>query len=58
MKSAFDISGPSIWTRDAELKRKLQGQEWAKKVQAKKNINDKTQVFTYSKAKCSKPSSS
>lgn len=56
MKNAFDTSGPSIWTRDEELKRKLQGQEWAKKTQAKRNINDKTQVFQYSKAKCSKPS--
>lgn len=58
MTNAFDTSGPSIWTRDEELKRKLQGQEWAKKTQAKRNINDKTQVFQYSKAKCSKPSSS
>ncbi len=53
-KSAFDWNDgtPSIWARDAELKRKLQGQEWAKKVQAKRNI--KTQVFGYYKALSSK----
>lgn len=51
-KSAFEWNDgtPSIWARDAELKRKLQGQEWAKKVQAKRNINDKAQVFIYAKA--------
>jgi len=55
-KSAFEWNDgtPSIWARDAELKRKLQGEEWAKKVQAKRNINDKTQVFAYSKALSSK----
>ena len=52
VKSAFEWNDgtPSIWTRDAELKRKMQGQEWAKKVQEKRDINHKAQVFTYSTA--------
>ena len=52
-KSAFEWNDgtPSIWARDAELKRNLQGQEWAKKTQAKRSINDKKQVFIYAKAK-------
>lgn len=53
VKNAFDWNDgtPSIWTRDTELKRKLLGQAWAKKAQAKKDINYKAQVFTYCKAK-------
>jgi hypothetical protein len=53
VKNAFEWNDgtPSIWTRDAELKRKLLGQAWAKKAQAKKDINYKAQVFTYCKAK-------
>jgi hypothetical protein len=52
VKSAFEWNDgtPSIWSRDIELKRKLQGQEWAKKTQAKRDINDKAQVFIYAKA--------
>lgn len=51
-KSAFNWNDgtPSIWSRDDELRRKMQGQEWAKKVQAKKDINEKTQLFIYCKA--------
>lgn len=53
VKSAFEWNDgtPSIWARDAELKRKIQGQEWAKKTQAKRHIDDRKQVFIYSKAK-------
>ncbi len=52
VKSAFEWNDgtPSIWVRDDELRRRLQGQEWAKKAQAKKDINYKAQVFTYAKA--------
>ena len=55
-KSAFEWNDgtPSIWTRDNELRRKLQGEQWAKKVQAKRDINDKNQVFIYAKALSSK----
>jgi len=53
VKSAFEWNDgtPSIWTRDTELIRKVQGQEWAKKTQAKRHINERKQVFVYSKAK-------
>jgi hypothetical protein len=53
IKSAFEWNDgtPSIWLRDNELRRKIQGEEWAKKGQATKDINYKAQVFTYSKAK-------
>jgi hypothetical protein len=50
MKSAFDYQGPSLWTRDVKLKRYKQGEEFAQKKQNNKNINDKNQVFIYSKA--------
>jgi hypothetical protein len=52
VKTAFEWNDgtPSIWVRDDELRRRLQGQEWAKKAQAKKDINYKAQVFTYAKA--------
>jgi hypothetical protein len=52
IKSAFEWNDgtPSIWSRDDELRRKMQGQEWAKKAQAKKDINYKAEVFTYCKA--------
>ena len=49
-KHPFDYSGASIWTRDTKLKRFKQGDEFAKKRQDKGNINDKNQVFIYSKA--------
>ena len=48
--NAFDYKGPSIWTRDEQLKRFKQGEEFAKKRQDKGNINDKQQVFIYSRA--------
>jgi hypothetical protein len=50
MTSAFDYKGPSIWTRDTKLKRYKQGDDCAKKRQDKRDINDKEQVFIYSKA--------
>ena len=50
MKTAFDYKGPSVWTRDAKMKRMKQGEEYAQKRQTSKNINDKNQVFIYSKA--------
>lgn len=48
--TAFDYKGPSVWTRDAKMKRMKQGEEYAQKRQTSKNINDKNQVFIYSKA--------
>jgi len=51
MTSAFDYKGqPSIWLTDTKLKRFKQGEEYAKKKQDKRDINDKEQVFIYSKA--------
>ena len=50
MTSAFDYKGPSLWTRDEKLKRFKQGEEFAQRKLNKKNINDKEQVFIYSKA--------
>lgn len=51
MTSPWDYKGqPSIWTRDAELKRFKQGEEFAKRKQDKRDINEKNQVFIYSKA--------
>lgn len=50
MNSAFDYKGPSVWTRDAKMKRLKQGEEFAKRKQDNRNINDKNQVFIYSKA--------
>lgn len=51
MTSAFDYKGqPSIWLTDTKLKRFKQGEEFAKKRQDKRDINDKEQVFIYSKA--------
>lgn len=50
MKSAFDYNGPSVWTRDEKMKRFKQGEEFAQRKQNKRNINDKNQVFIYSKA--------
>ena len=48
--TAFDYQGPSVWTRDVKMKRMKQGEEYAQKRQTSKNINDKNQVFIYSKA--------
>jgi len=51
MTSAFDYKGqPSIWLTDTKLKRFKQGDEYTKKRQDKQDINDKEQVFIYSKA--------
>lgn len=50
MTTAFDYKGASIWTRDEKLKRFKQGEEYAKRKQDKRNINEKNQVFIYSKA--------
>jgi hypothetical protein len=51
MKSAFDYKyQPSIWLTDTKLKRFKQGEEFAKRKQDKRDINEKNQVFIYSKA--------
>jgi hypothetical protein len=51
MKSAFDYKDqPSIWLTDTKLKRYKQGEEFAKRKQDKRDINEKNQVFIYSKA--------
>ena len=52
-KNAFDWNDgtPSIWQRDRELKRVLQGQEWGRQTQAKIGLESKEQVNVYSKAK-------
>jgi hypothetical protein len=55
MTSAWEYKGqPSIWTRDEKLKRFKQGEEFAKRKQDKGDINDKNQVFIYSKAMSTK----
>jgi hypothetical protein len=51
-KNAFDWQGePSIWSRDKQLKKILQGQNWGRQTQAKINPNEKREIFYYSKAK-------
>jgi hypothetical protein len=50
MTTAFDYSGKSIWTRDTKMKRLKQGEEYAKRKQDGRDINEKNQVFIYSKA--------
>lgn len=50
MTTAFDYSGKSIWTRDEKMKRLKQGEQYARHKQDKRDINDKNQVFIYSKA--------
>jgi hypothetical protein len=50
MTTAFDYSGKSIWTRDIKMKRLKQGEEFAKRKQDNRDINEKNQVFIYSKA--------
>ena len=55
MKSAFDYKNqPSVWMTDIKLKRLKQGEEYAQRKQAKRDINDKNQVFIYSKAAATK----
>jgi len=55
-KNAFDWNDgtPSIWTRDKELQRLLQGQNWGRQTQAKIGLEAKQQVTVYSHAKPSK----
>ncbi len=50
MTNAFDYKGASIWLRDEKMKRFKQGEEFAKRKQDKRDINEKNQVFIYSKA--------
>lgn len=51
MKTAFDYKGQSsVWLTDTKMKRFKQGEEFAKKRQEKGDINNKNQVFIYSKA--------
>jgi len=52
-KNAFEWNDgtPSIWQRDRELKRLVQGQEWGRQTQAKIGLDTKQQVNVYSKAK-------
>jgi len=54
--NAFDWNDgtPSIWTRDKELKKLLQGQNWGRQAQAKIGLESKQQVVIYTKAKSSK----
>ena len=47
---AFNYEGPSLWNTDKQLKRFKQGEEFAKKKQIGKDIDEKNQVFFYSKA--------
>jgi hypothetical protein len=50
MKTAFDYKDQSsIWLTDTKMKRFKQGDDSAKKRQGKRDINDKEQVFIYSK---------
>ena len=55
MTNAFDYKGQSsVWLTDQKMKRFKQGEEFAKKRQDKGDINDKNQVFIYSKANSKK----
>jgi len=55
MTNAFDYKGkPSVWLTDTKMKRFKQGEEFAKKRQDKGDINEKNQVFIYSKANSKK----
>jgi hypothetical protein len=55
MNNAFDYKGqPSLWLRDKQLKRYIQGDNSAKKRQEKGDINDKNQVMIYSKSSSNK----
>jgi hypothetical protein len=55
-KNAFNWNDgtPSIWQRDKELKKLLQGQNWGRQSQAKIGLESKQQVTVYSHAKPSK----
>ena len=51
MKSAFDYKGQSsVWLTDTKMKRFKQGEEFAKRKQDNEDINEKKQVFAYSRA--------
>ena len=50
MKTAFDYKGPSLWMTDKKLKRFKQGEDFAQAKQMGRDINEKNQVFIYSKA--------
>lgn len=51
MKTAFDYKDqPSVWLTDTKMKRLRQSEEFAKKKQHNRDINEKNQVFIYSKA--------
>ena len=58
-KNVFDWNDgtPSIWQRDKELQRMLQGQNWGRQAQAKIGIDSKAQVTAYSHAKPNKANS-
>lgn len=50
MTTAFDYKGQSsVWLTDQKMKRYKQGEEYAKRKQDKRDINEKNQVFIYSK---------
>jgi len=55
-KNAFnwDDGTPSIWSRDKELRKLVQGQNWGRQTQAKIGLESKQQVVIYSKAKLPK----
>jgi len=58
-KNSFDWNDgtPSIWQRDKELQRMLQGQNWGRQAQAKIGLESKQQVTAYSHAKPNKANS-
>ena len=55
-KNAFNWNDgtPSIWQRDKELKKLLQGQNWGRQSQAKIGLESKHHVTVNSHAKLSK----
>jgi len=55
-KNAFNWNDgtPSIWSRDKELRKLVQGQNWGRQTQAKIGLESKQQVVIYSKAKLPK----
>jgi hypothetical protein len=48
--SAFNYKGPSLWMTDKKLKRFKQSEDFAQVKQMGRDINEKNQVFIYSKA--------
>jgi hypothetical protein len=48
--NAFNYKGPSLWMTDKKLKRLKQGEDFAQVKQMGRDINEKNQVFIYSKA--------